>query len=174
MYGQNVQTNNIKTLNFFKKFMLAIIVFQLSVYFLQSNRYFSQLIQNAITNAVGFIYNIIDPSIVINGNLLIHQSSPYFLIVDDSCTGLMLIATVCSAIFAFDHSWQVKIKMMVIAILILQGENIIRITHLLYVVKQEYNTFDMFHLYIWQTINFVTALIVIVGLDKVFKGSSYK
>jgi exosortase/archaeosortase family protein len=161
-------------LTFFTKFLLAVIILQLGVYFLHSNLYFSQLIQATIAGCVGFFYSMIDPSIVNESNLLIHQDSPNFLIVDNSCTGLMLLASVCSAIVAFDYAWQVKIKMVIIGILILQCENIIRIMHLLYIVKQDNDNFDFFHLYVWQIINFVTALIVIVSLDKFFKGSHGK
>lgn len=162
------------TLTFFTKFLLAVIILQLGVFLLQSNLYFSQLIQGAITSVVSFFYSMIDHTILTEGNLLIHQNSPNFLIVDNSCTGLMLIASVCSAIIAFDYSWQIKIKMIAIGVLILQSENIIRIMHLFYIVKQENNNFEFFHLYVWQVINFVTALLVIVGLDRLFRGSHNK
>lgn len=157
------------TLSFFTKFILAVVILQLVVYVLQAN--FSAIIQGSITNAVGLLYSLVDSSIVIDGNLLIHKDSFGFLIVDNSCTGLMLLASVCSAIIAFEYTWQVKVKMIFIAIFILQCENILRIAHLLYVVKNHNNVFDMFHLYIWQAINFAMALIVIIGLDKMFKGS---
>jgi exosortase/archaeosortase family protein len=162
------------SLTFFTKFLLAVIILQTGVYFLHSSSYFSQLIQESIASCVGFFYSMVEPSIVNNSNLLIHQDSPNFLIVDNSCTGLMLIASVSSAIIAFDYAWQVKIKMVIIGVLVLQCENIIRIMHLLYIVKQDNDNFDFFHLYVWQTINFVTALIVIVSLDKFFKGSHGK
>lgn len=159
------------TLSFFTKFIFTVVILQLVVYVLQAN--FSAIIQSGITNTVGYFYSMIDSTIVIDGNLLIHQDSNRFLIVDNSCTGLMLVASVCSAIIAFEHTWQDKVKMMLIAILILQCGNIVRIAHLLYVVKNQNNAFDMFHLYIWQAINFATALIVIIGLDKMFKGSRF-
>ncbi|MCI2282723.1 archaeosortase/exosortase family protein [Colwellia sp. MSW7] len=157
------------TLNFFTQFILTVVILQLVVYVLQAN--FSAIIQGSITHAVGLLYSMVDSSIVIDGNLLIHQDSLGFLIVDNSCTGLMLLASVCSAIIAFEHTWHVKVKMILIAIFILQCENIVRIAHLLYVVKNQNSAFDMFHLYIWQAINFATALVVILGLDKKFKGN---
>lgn len=162
--------NKISTLTFLTKFLLIVIILQLAVYFLQSTPHFSNYIQGVITNVVGFSYNMIDSSVVIDNNLLMHRDSPHFLIVDNSCTGLMLLASVFAAILAFENSWQVKIKMIVVSALILQCENIIRIMHLLYVIKYDNNAFDFYHLYVWQTINFVTALIVLFALDKCFMG----
>lgn len=162
------QCLNFVTLHFFSKFLLIVIIFQLAVYMLQAS--FSTFIQGAIANTAGFIYRMFDASIMIEGNLLIHQEPYGFLIVDNSCTGLMLLASVCAAILAFDHKWQSKIKMLTIAIIILQSENVFRIAHLLYIVKNNSDAFEMFHLYIWQGINFATALVVIFGLDKMFKG----
>lgn len=156
------------TLHFFSKFLLMVIVFQLAVYMLQAS--YSVFIQSTIANAAGYIYRLFDSSIVIDGNLLIHQAPYGFLIVDNSCTGLMLLASVCAAVIAFDHKWQSKIKMLIIAIVILQSENIFRIAHLLYIVKNNSDAFEIFHLYIWQGVNFATALIVIFSLDKKFKG----
>lgn len=174
MLVQNKKIERTFVLSFFQKFIIAVIFLQLSVFFLQSNLYFSVLIQSAITNTVGLIYNMVSSPVTIDGNLLIPSNSLNYLVVDNSCTGLMLIASVCAALIAFNYSWRVKVKMIMIAIVILQSENIVRIVHLLHVIQQDDNDFDFFHLYVWQVINFFTALIVIVSLEHFFKGSRYK
>ena len=78
----------------------------------------------------------------------------------------MLIASVSAVIMALNQPISNKIYMLIVVVLILHVENILRITHLMYEIKEENNDFDFYHLYIWQIINFVTALLVIVGVER--------
>jgi exosortase/archaeosortase family protein len=164
----NRQNENTYVLNFFSKFLLFIVLFQVSVYFIHSIPFLSQSIQLAITHSVAFVYQLIAEPIIIDGNTLLHKGVSRFLIVDNECTGLMLLASVSAVIMALNQSFSAKIKMLMVATLILQVENILRITHLMYEIKKEGNFFDIYHLYIWQAVNFVTALLVILGVERLF------
>ena len=55
--------------------------------------------------------------------------------------------------------------MAVSAIILIQFENIIRITHLFYEIKEPVNNFEIYHLYIWQLVNFLFALTVFYFLN---------
>lgn len=162
------QNERIITLNFISKFLILIVLFQGIVYFIHNSPWLSQLIQLAITNSVAFVYQLFFEPIVVDGNKLLHQDLLRFLIVDNECTGLMLLASVSAVIMAFSQSFDTKIKMLIIAILVLQGENTLRITHLLFEISKESNNFDFYHLYFWQIINFITAILVIVGVERLF------
>ncbi|MDO6447486.1 archaeosortase/exosortase family protein [Colwellia sp. 1_MG-2023] len=153
-------------LRFFPRFLLFIVIFQSLVYFIHSDLWLSQFIQLALANNVAYIYQLFVGSIIVDGNLLKHIDSTRFLIVDNECTGLMLIASVSAVIMALNQPINNKIFMIIIAVLILHVENIIRISHLMYEIKEESNDFDFYHLYIWQFINFVTALLVVVGVER--------
>ena len=161
--------NSPLVLDFFPKFLMFLAVFQLTVFFIHSSEMLSQAIQLAITYSVAFVYQMFAEPIIIDGNILRHADSSHFLIVDNECTGLMLFASVSAVVMTFSYSLTTKVKMLVIAALILQGENTLRITHLMYEVRKETNDFEFYHLYIWQMINFITALLVIAGLERFFR-----
>lgn len=169
MFEFKNHTSNIPTLNFFIKFLLYIIIFQWAVYLIQTNSFISLKIQTTLVNTVAYIYQLFAEPVIINGNTLRHVNSSKFLIVDNECTGLILLASVCSVLMAFNYSWWAKLKMILVAVFILEGENIIRMTHLLHEIKKENNDFDIYHLYIWQIINFVTALFVISAVKRWFR-----
>jgi len=169
MFEFKNQTNNTPTLIFFWKFLVFVTLLQGVVYIIHNNPVLSQLIQFAITNIVAFVYEILAEPVIVDENTLRHIGTSRFLIVNDECTGLVLLASVCSVFMAFNYSWPAKLKMIVTVILLLQVENIIRITHLLFIFKKENNDFDIYHLYIWQVINFTTALFVIGAVERVFR-----
>ena len=169
MFEFKSQISNTPTLIYFSKFLIFIILFQSTVFIVHSNIEASQMVQIAITNVVAYVYQLLADPVIIDGNTLKHVNSSRFLIVDNECTGLILLASVCAVVMAFNYSWQAKLKMIVMAILILQSENIIRITHLLFVLTKENSDFDIYHLYIWQVINFITALFVIGAVERFFR-----
>jgi exosortase/archaeosortase family protein len=169
MFEYKYQEKDIRTSAFFLKFVFFIMLFQGVVYIIHSNEYLSTLIQFTLTNIVAYIYQLLAEPVIVDGNTLRHIDTSRYLIVDNECTGLILLASVCAVLMAFNGPWLVKFKMAVLAIILLQGENIIRITHLLFEIKKENNDFDIYHLYIWQMINFITALLVISGVEKLYR-----
>jgi len=155
-------------LTYLSRFLLVLIILQGFVYFAHTTPAIFQLIQHTITNTVAYIYQVIAEPVIVDKNTLRHTPAGQYLIVNNECTGLMLVATVFSAIIACQHSWLAKLKMLTMAILLLQCENIFRITHLLYEIKKENNNFEFYHLYIWQALNFIAAIIVIISVERIF------
>lgn len=145
---------------------------QLMVFALHSSTVVSAIVQNALTQVVAVIHTMLGTKVVVQGNMLIHQHTLQFVVVDNECTGLMLLASVCAAIIGLGHSTSHTLKMMLIAVIILQIENIIRITHLFFVIKQPNNSFEFYHLYFWQIVNFITGLAVFFILEREFNNKS--
>ncbi len=167
--------NNKQTplLTFFPRFIFFIFISQTIVYFIHNSPQISQTIQFTITNNVAFIYQLFIEPVIVETNTLKHIGTQRFLIVDNECTGLMLIASVSSTIMAFNHSWPAKIKMLVVAVVVLYFQNITRICHLLFEIKAKNNDFDLYHLYIWQATNLITALLLIFAIERFFGDKKY-
>ncbi|GAA6206224.1 MULTISPECIES: archaeosortase/exosortase family protein [Thalassotalea] len=163
----NQQDEQSLALKYFPRFLLYLIILQSIVYWVHRDLWLSQTIQHALSNSVAYLYQLIAEPIIVDGNLLKHTNSTRFLIVDNECTGLMLIASVSAVVLALNQPIYNKICMLIVAVLVLHVENILRIIHLMYEIKEENNDFDFYHLYIWQIINFVTALLVIVGVERI-------
>ena len=159
-------------LTFFPRFIIALIGLQLMVFALHSSTVISTLVQNSLTHVVAVIHTMLGTEVVVQGNKLIHLHTLQFVVVDNECTGLMLLASVCAAIIGLSLSTSNTLKMMLIAVIILQTENIIRITHLFFVIKQPNNNFDFYHLYFWQIVNFITGLAIFFILERKFNKKS--
>jgi len=150
--------------NFFYRFLLWTLLLQVIVWQIETTPYIANFIEHGLAQISGKLYNFYSQQWLVSGNKIIHSDSLRFVYVDRSCTGLSLIATLTAAIFSLSFSWSKKISMVIIAALLIQIENLIRITHLFHLVKQVDSNFDFYHLYIWQLVNFIVALFIFYAL----------
>ncbi|GAA6170466.1 hypothetical protein NBRC116592_01360 [Colwellia sp. KU-HH00111] len=155
-------------LAFFPRFITALIGLQLAVLAIHSSGTLSAIVQSALTKIVAMIHTVLGSQLIVQDNMLIHQGSMNYVIVDNECTGLMLLASVCAAIIGFAKSIFNALKMIIIAVIILQTENIVRITHLVFVIEHTNENFDFYHLYFWQAVNFITGLAILFILERKF------
>ncbi|NQZ82420.1 MAG: archaeosortase/exosortase family protein [Colwellia sp.] len=157
---------NVKSLSHFSKaFLLWTVVLQIIVWQFHQTPILANAFQNSLADIVGNFYRIISNNIIVDNNLLIHPDTGRYVVVDSQCTGLSLVATLLAGIFSLFHSIKNKLLMAVSAIILIQFENIIRITHLFYEIKEPVNNFEIYHLYIWQLVNFLFALTVFYFLN---------
>ncbi|WDE12162.1 exosortase/archaeosortase family protein [Thalassomonas haliotis] len=130
-------------------------------------------IEQAIAAFAGECYRLFFGNVLISANRLSHEGSGAYVVVDQACTALTLVATVWAGIFSLRHVWKKKIMMAFIAVIIIQLENAFRIMHLYYEIGQMVNHFEFYHLYFWQLVNFLTAICVFFFLDKVFQEKEF-
>lgn len=157
------EDNTIKPLlPFFWYFMAWTLFLQLAIWWLNQNTSIALFIQSCLAEIVGYFGNVVLDDMIVIENKLVHANSQRYVIVDDKCTGISLIATLWSAIFALQFRWILKIWMAMTSAVLIQFENIIRIAHLYNEIKYPINQFELYHLYIWQLINFITALAIFI------------
>lgn len=161
--------NKIMLKQFFPRFLAWTLILQLLVWFAGRMSGTAAAIEQAIAAFVGLLYRLFVGDIFISTNRLIHEGSGAYVVVDQQCTALALVATVWAGIFSLSHVWKKKLMMAAIAVVIIQLENAFRIMHLYYEIGKVINRFEFYHLYFWQLINFLTALCVFFFLDKVFQ-----
>ena len=165
------KTSYSPVLSFFPRFIVALTLLQCLVLAIHSSPTTSSIIQRIITQTVALIHAALGTSFTVNGNVLTHQPSLQYVIVDNECTGLMLLASVCAAIIGFARSALKTLKMITIAVIILSIENVIRIAHLFFEIRLPNNNFEFYHLYVWQIVNFITGLVVLLFLEKKFNNN---
>ena len=166
-----IENNSSPILSFFPRFIVALITLQFIVLAIHSSPEVSSVIQIVLTQMVAWVHEALGTSFTMNGNVLTHQDSLHYVIVDNECTGLMLLASVCAAIIGFSRSVLNTLKMIIIAVIILQVENVIRISHLFFEIQLPENNFEFYHLYFWQLVNFLTGLSVIFLLERKFNNT---
>jgi exosortase/archaeosortase family protein len=103
--------------------------------------------------------------VVVESNQLINDATGHRIIVDSTCTGLPLLASVGAIILAITHCYPLYQRLMILslALIVLACENVVRISFLFWLLSQlaTPKLFDLFHLYIWQLINFLFGLMII-------------
>ena len=76
------------------------------------------------------------------------------------CNGVEAVIVLFAAIFAFPSSFKHKLIGFVIGFFAIQILNVVRIISLYYLLQWDKNWFDWFHLYLWQALIIIDALIV--------------
>lgn len=171
--------NSSNLMVFFNSFVIWLLALQVLVYGVHQSEVMSHSIQNSLAVMVINFYNLFDEgSASVIGNRVALIDFNTGVTIDNECTGLMLMATVLAASLALITKVKtpllIKINtfniliykaiLLFVVILILLAENIVRMAHLLYIVKVDEKSFEFFHLYFWQVINFTTGLMVIYGM----------
>jgi exosortase/archaeosortase family protein len=150
--------------HFFYRFLFWTLLLQLLVWQIETTAIMINTIEHGLAKLSGFIYSFYSSQWLVDGNKIIHSDSLRFIYVDHSCTGLSLIATLTAAFLSLSLAWRKKLILVIFATLLIQIENTLRITHLFHLVQQVDNNFTFFHLYFWQFINFISALLIFYGL----------
>lgn len=133
------------------------------------NKSLALFVQYSLADWVANIYRCFFTGISVNGNVITIVNSERHLIIDNECTALMLSASVASAIFALNYSLLSRVFSIIISLLLIQCENMLRILHLIVEIQKPDNLFNFYHLYVWQGINFLTAVAVILITEHMMK-----
>ncbi len=168
-----INKQDVINLRYFYRFLLSIVVSQSLVFFIHQHKGLSSFVQYSLADWVTDIYRYFFTGITVNGNVIVVNSERY-LIIDNECTALMLSASVASAIFALNYSLLSRICSIVLSLLLIQCENILRILHLIFEIQKPDNLFNFYHLYVWQGINFLTAVVVILMAEHLMRRLSAK
>lgn len=145
-------------------FTFALVLFQLGAYVLSD----ASAVQHGLAVVAGKLYGVFDQGILIEKNRLIHVSSGRFVVVDHQCTGFSLLATLFALLVSLPNQLKHKILSLMCVLILLQLENLIRINHLYYLISVAPEYFNLFHLYLWQGVNFFYAIGVFLAVYHFF------
>jgi len=146
---------------FFPRFLGWSLLLQLAVWVCNLLPSVAATIQHSIAVFAGNIYHLYSDNWLAVGNILIHTDSHLFVMIGQQCTGLSLTATLLAAVLSLPNSFKSKFIVAVAIIVLIQFENTLRIAHLFFLVSQENNSFNFYHFYVWQAVNFLTASMLI-------------
>jgi len=107
-----------------------------------------------------WIVQFFDGSVVAAGNVIRDQVSGFGVRIERGCNGLEAVIILFSAIFAFPAPLKNKLIGFVIGFFAIQLLNLVRIISLYYLGQWNYTAFEWFHLYLWQALIILDALVV--------------
>jgi len=107
-----------------------------------------------------YIMRIFDADVIAQADVIRSSSTGQAVRIAAGCNGVEAVIVLFAAIFAFPSSFKHKIYGFVLGFFGIQILNIIRIISLFYLLQWNKNWFDWFHLYLWQALIIIDALVV--------------
>jgi exosortase H (IPTLxxWG-CTERM-specific) len=107
-----------------------------------------------------WIVQLFDDNVLASGNVIQDKVSGFGVRIERGCNGLEAVIILFSAIFAFPAPFKYKLLGFAIGFVAIQALNLVRIISLFYLGQWNYTAFEWFHLYLWQALIILDALVV--------------
>lgn len=107
-----------------------------------------------------WIVTLFDDNVLAVGNVIRDKTNGFGVRIERGCNGLEAVIILFSAIFAFPAPFKYKMVGFVIGFFAIQALNLVRIISLFYLGQWNYTAFEWFHLYLWQALIILDALVV--------------
>ena len=108
------------------------------------------------------ITQLFDSSVQSHGIILQSVTNGTAVSIQPGCNGVEAMICLTAAIVAFPASWKSKLYGLFFGFLAIQALNIVRIISLFYLLQWNKEWFEWAHLYLWQALIILDALIVFI------------
>ena len=115
---------------------------------------------SAIADVCVWMVGLFDPHAIAYGKILQSTTSGFAISIERGCNGVEAVIILIAAMLAFPAPWKNKLAGIGIGFLAIQAMNIVRIISLFYLGQWSRLWFDWFHLYLWQALIVLDALVV--------------
>ena len=107
-----------------------------------------------------WLIQVFDDNVVATANVIRDKSTGFGVRIERGCNGVEALIILFSAIFAFPAPLKNKLIGFAIGFFAIQGLNLVRIVSLFYLGQWNQVAFEWFHLYLWQALIILDALVV--------------
>jgi exosortase H (IPTLxxWG-CTERM-specific) len=125
-----------------------------------AERYVILPFTSLIADVSVWLVELFDDNVVSSGNVIRDTVSGFGVRIERGCNGLEAVIILFSAIFAFPAPFKNKMIGFAIGFFAIQLLNLVRIISLFYLGQWNYTAFEWFHLYLWQALIILDALVV--------------
>ena len=106
------------------------------------------------------IVTAFDPNVVADGKVMRSTSNGFAVSIEAGCNGVEATIVLLAAILAFPAPWKHKLAGLAAGVVAVQGLNVLRVISLFYLGQWSMTWFEWFHLYLWQALIIIDALVV--------------
>lgn len=146
------------------RFSLFFIVLLLGLFTIEMLRPVQESVVLPFTGGVAhvsvWIIELFDSGVVSVGNQIRDAESGFAVAIEAGCNGVEALIILFAAIFAFPASLRHKLAGFAIGFVAIQALNLVRIISLFYLGQWNMTWFEWFHLYLWQALIILDALVV--------------
>lgn len=107
-----------------------------------------------------WLVQVFDTDVTSTGKIIRSLSNGFAVEIQPGCNGVEAVIILFAAIFAFPSPFKSKIIGFVIGFFAIQALNLVRIISLFYLGQWSMVAFEWFHLYLWQALIILDALVV--------------
>ena len=142
---------------FLLRFAVLLLVFELPLLTWPVDKYVARPLSAGIAMASGEALRFMHQKVTVKGTII---AAPCFAVdIQNGCNGLETMLFLVAAVLAFPTTAAQRLVASFLGIILIQIVNLIRVTSLYLVGCHRREWFESFHLAIWQTIVFATAVV---------------
>lgn len=108
----------------------------------------------------GWLMSFFDQNVLTAGKVISSKLNGFAVSIEPGCNGVEAMIVLLAAILAFPAPFVYKLKGLFWGFVAIQGMNLVRIISLFYLGQWNREVFDWAHLYIWQALIMLDALVV--------------
>jgi exosortase H (IPTLxxWG-CTERM-specific) len=105
------------------------------------------------------IVGLFDAHAVAYGKVLESTSTGFAISIERGCNGVEAVIILVAAMLAFPAPWKSRLTGIALGFVAIQALNLVRIISLFYLGQWNRVWFDWFHLYVWQALIVLDALV---------------
>lgn len=114
---------------------------------------------SGLAHVAVWIIELFDANVASMGKVIRSTTNGFAVSIEPGCNGVEAMIILFSAIFAFPAPWKHKIVGFLLGCLTIQALNMVRIISLFYLGQWNMVWFEWFHLYLWQAMIILEALV---------------
>lgn len=107
-----------------------------------------------------WLIQLFDDNVVATANVIRDKTSGFGVRIERGCNGVEALIILFAAIFAFPAPLKNKLIGFAVGFVAIQALNLVRIVSLFYLGQWNQIAFEWFHLYLWQALIILDALVV--------------
>lgn len=115
---------------------------------------------SVVADVSAWLMRTFDADVFVQGKIIGSQRSGFAVSIERGCNGVEAVIILVAAILAFPAPWKHKLAGIGVGFLAVQAVNLMRIVSLFYLGQWNRAWFEWFHLYLWQALIVLDALIV--------------
>lgn len=114
----------------------------------------------AVARVSAALVQSFDPDVLSQGKVLHDRDSGFAVSIEAGCNGVEASIILAAALLAFPAPWKHRLLGLAAGLLAIHGLNLVRIISLFYLGQWNQTAFEWAHLYLWQALIMLDALIV--------------
>jgi exosortase H (IPTLxxWG-CTERM-specific) len=103
--------------------------------------------------------HLFDPGVIAHDNDILNATTGGGIQIVAGCNGVEAVLILISAVLAFPAPWKHKLVGIALGFVAIQALNLVRIISLFYLHEWNHVWFEWFHLYLWQALIILDALV---------------